>query len=155
MSRLTIPIRGKTLWSTGDLRLWTEVDLLVKDNVGNWIPNRFRVDTSTDVTTFPAFRAKRLRLPIPQHASAGATHSPTGLEIRSGVLRFRIDGMDATEYALACLFLGDPNTPAAGPLATLPRELLQPLALLDRLRFLFDKDATVGAPHGEMIIEKK
>jgi hypothetical protein len=29
------------------------------------------------------------------------------------------------------------------------------LALLDRLRFHFDKNATLGAPHGEMIIEKK
>ncbi len=155
MSRLAIPIRGKILWSTGDLRLWADVDLLLKDNLGNWIPNRFRVDTSTDVSTFPAFRAKRFGLPMPQHASTGATHIQTGREIRSGVLRFRIHGMDATEYAVSCLFLGDPSTPAAGAPATLPRELLQPLALLDRLRFAFDKNATVGAPYGEMTIEKK
>ena len=79
----------------------------------------------------------------------------TGLEIRSGLLRFRIDGMDATEYVVSCFFLGDPQTLLSGPPATLPRKLLQPLALLDHLRFHFDKNATVAAPYGELIIEKK
>ena len=63
--------------------------------------------------------------------------------------------MDATEYAVPCYFLGDPNTPPAGPASTFPRELLQPFALLDQLRFHFDKNATAAAPYGEMIIEKK
>jgi hypothetical protein len=154
MSRLVVPISGQPLWSTGDLRLWVELVLLLKDNAGNWIPEEFRVDTATDVTTFPAFRAKQLNLPMPQQPSA-VSHSPTGLEIRSGLLRFRIDGMDATEYGVACLFLGDPNTPPTGKPTTVPRNLLQPMALLDRLRFEFDKNATVQAPHGEMIVEKK
>ncbi len=155
MSRLAIPIQRQILWSTGDVRLWAELDLLLKDNAGNWIRTGFRVDTATDVTTFPAFRAKQLGLPMPQRASRGATHTQTGLEIRSGLLRFQISGMDSTEYAASCFFLGDPNAPHSGPPGVLPRALLQPLALLDRLRFLFDKDATVGAPHGEMIVEKK
>jgi len=155
MSRLAIPIRGKILWSTGDLRLWVELPLLLKDHAGNWIPNTVRVDTATDVTTFPAFRAKQLGLPMPQHPTGGARHTQTGLEIRSGFLRFRIAGMDPTEYAVACLFLGDPNMPPTGSPGTIPRKLLQPLALLDRLRFQFDKNATLGAPHGEMLIEKK
>src|SRR5437879_2564699 len=155
MSRLAIPIRGKILWSTGDLRLWIDLPLLLKDRTGNWIPDTVRVDSATDVTTFPAFLAKQMGLPMPQHPSGGARHTQTGLEIRSGFLRFRIAGMDLTEYAVACFFLGDPDTLPAGKPAAFPRKLLQPLALLDRLRFLFDKNATVGAPHGEMLIEKK
>jgi hypothetical protein len=155
MSRLAIPLQGKILWYTGDLRLWVDLPILLKDQAGNWIPNDVRVDSATDVTTFPAFLAKQIRLPMPQHASGGARHTQTGLEIRSGYLRFRIAGMDATEYAVGCLFLGDPNTPSAGSPGTISRRLLQPLALLDQLRFQFDKNATVSAPHGEMLIEKK
>lgn len=155
MSRLAVALSGKMLWSTGDLRLWAEMDVLLKDSAGNWLPESFRVDTATDVTTFPAFRAKQLTLPLPQRSSTGAIHAQTGLAIRSGLLRFRIRGMDLTEYSVACLFLGDPDTPPSGNPATFPRKLLQPLALLDHLRFQFDKDATVGAPYGEMIIEKK
>ncbi len=155
MSRLVIPIQGQILWSTGDIRLWLELELLLKDYAGNWNPFIFRVDTGTEITTFPAFGASQLGLPMPQQACRGAAHTQTGLAIRSGLLRFRIAGMDLTEYGASCFFLGDPNTPPSGPPGVLPRALLQPLALLDRLRFLFDKNATVGAPHGEMIVEKK
>ncbi len=87
----------------------------MKDGAGNWSRQRFRVDSATDVTTFPAFEAKRLGLPFPQQAARGAAHSQTGLEIRSGYLRFR----------------------------------------LDWFRIALDKDPSVGAPHGEMILEKK
>jgi hypothetical protein len=155
MSRLAIPVSGKTLWATGDVRLWVALNLLVKDDSGAWQQETFRVDTATEITTFPAYLARQLNLPIPIKAASGATHTQTGLEIRSGLLHFRIDGMDATEYAVACFFLGDPQSFPAGNPATLPRKLLQPLALLDRLHFLFDKNATVAAPHREMIIEKK
>lgn len=154
MSRLTIPISGQMLWSTGDVRLWMEVVLLLKDRAGNWTPEMIRVDTATDITTFPAYRAKQLDLPMPPQASA-ARHVQTGLEVRAGLLRFRIDGMDATEYAVSCFFLGDPNQPPSGKPPTTPRKLLQPLALLDQLLFSFNKNATPAAPHGEMIIEKR
>ena len=111
MSRLDIPITGKVLWYTGDLRLWVDLDLSLKNGSGTWQPETFRVDTGTQITTFPAYEAKRLGLPMPAQANRGATHVQTGLEVRSGVLRFRIDGMDPTEYVLACLFLSDPDAP--------------------------------------------
>jgi hypothetical protein len=155
MSRLAIAISGKILWATGDVRLWVELDLDLKDNAGNSKSQSFRVDSATDVSTFPAFQAKLGNLPFPRNAALGAVHNQTGLEIRSGYLRFRVVGMDQTEYALPCLFLGDPDTPPTGNPAAFPRALLQPLALLDWFRVAFDKDATVGAPHGEMILEKK
>lgn len=100
--------------------------------------------------------AKQLGLFVPAKP-ASVKHEQTGLEVRSGMLAFRIDGMDQTLYAVPCLFLGDPDVPTNpnAPAGTLPRRLLQPLALLDVLRFSTEKDRTsIGAPHGELIIEK-
>jgi hypothetical protein len=156
MSRLVIPITGKALWATGDVRLWVDIDLLLKDRAGNWLQATFRMDTATDVTTMGAFEAQQRGLPVPRTAASGAVHQQTGLEIRSGVLRFQIIGLDQTEFATPCLFLGDPNAPPAGQQpSSVPRKLLQPLALVDRLRFIFDKDSAIGAPYGEVTIEKK
>jgi len=156
MSRLAIPVIGQTLYSTGDVTLRADVTLALKDSAGNFVKQDFRIDSASDVTTFPAFEAKRLSLPMPIHPSR-IRHDPTGLEVRSGLLRFQIQGMDATEYIISCFFLGDPNVvPNPGIKAFLPRALLQPLALLDPLKFTMDKDAgSIGAPHGEVIIEKK
>jgi len=83
-------------------------------------------------------------------------HNPTGLEVRSGLLRFRIDGMDQTEYVVSCYFLGDPSiAPNPAMPAFFPRGLLQPLALLDYLKFTMAKDPTSAAIYGEVIIEKR
>src|SRR5262245_1048994 len=138
MSRLAIPIIGKTLWATGDVRLWVDIYLLIRDGSGQYQRERFRVDSGTEITTFPASLAQQFGLVVPA-SPAPARHHPTGLEIRSGVLRFRIDGMDLTEYVVACLFLGDPSVaPNPAQPATFPRQLLQPFALLDHLRFTID-----------------
>jgi hypothetical protein len=156
MSRLEIPITGKMLWYTGDIRLWADIDLLLKDGAGRWRKKTFRVDTGTQITTFSAYEAKRLGLPMPQQVSRGATHVQTGLEVRSGVLCLRIDGMDQTEYVVPCLFLGDPDAPPdPSRAATWPRKLLQPFQLLDQLRFTIEKDPAAGLPYGEMVVEKR
>ena len=140
MSRLAIPIIGKTLWATGDVRLWADIALLIRDGSGQYQQERFRVDSGTEITTFPAYLAKQFGLAVPARP-APARHHPTGLEIRSGLLRFRIAGMDLTEYAVACLFLGDPSVvPSPAQAAAFPRQLLQPFALLDYLRFTIDHD---------------
>lgn len=155
MSRLAIPITGKTLWATGDVRLWADIPLLVRDGSGQYQKVVFRVDSGTDLTTYPAYQAKQLGLVVPARP-APARHHPTGLEIRSGMLRFRIDGMDPTEYAVACLFLGDPNVaPIPAQPASFPRQLLQPFALLDQLRFTMGRDPAAGLLYGELIVEKK
>jgi hypothetical protein len=156
MARLEIPIAHQILSSTGDVKLWADIGLLLKDQAGNFVPETFRVDTGTQITTFPAHLAKGLNLPIPQAASPGAIQTPTGLEIRSGILRFRIDGMGPDEYQIACLFLGDPDTPPdPGQPATFPRKLFQPFQLLDRLRFTADKDPMTGSLYGDLLIETK
>jgi hypothetical protein len=156
MSRLEVPVVGKTLWHTGDILLRVDLDLFLKDSAGKWPPERFLVDSGTEITTMSAYDAKRLGLAMPQNVARGAVHRQTGLEIRSGFLRFRVAGMDQTEYAVACFFLGDPDTPPApGQPATFPRKLLQPLGLLGQLRFTLDRDAAVSAPYGTLTVEKK
>ena len=138
------------------MRLWIDLALLLKDTVGGWKKALFRVDSATDLTTFPAHLAKQFDLPLPAKAASGVTHVQTGLEIRSGILQFRIDGMDQTEYVVPCFFLGDPNMPPASHQpATLPWKLLQPLALLDRLRFTTDYNPAPGSLYGELVVEKK
>jgi hypothetical protein len=156
MSRFQIPVSYKTLWSTGDVKLWIDVELNLKDSAGNLVPAIFRVDTGTEITTFPAYNAKRLGLPMPINPVRGVTHKQTGLEMRSGYIRFRVVGMDQTEYFTTCLFLGDPATPLdpSRP-AALPRNLLQPLALLGQLEFMMKKDPNVGSIYGELVVEKK
>src|ERR1700688_3861989 len=97
MSRLAIPVTRRTLYTSGDVLLRAYIILALKGNPGNFDNRRFRIDSATDVTTFPAFTARQLGLPMPINPSR-IRHDRTGLEVRSGLLRFRIDGMDATEY---------------------------------------------------------
>ena len=85
MSRLEIPVIGQFLFSTGDVKLRVEMNLLLRDDVGGWHQRTFRTDTGTEITTFPAYDARQFGLPMPQQASAGATHTQTGLEVRSGM----------------------------------------------------------------------
>ncbi len=157
MSRLAIPVSDKKLWATGDVKLWAEVTLWLRGGAGTFVDHLFRVDTGTEVSTFPAHEAKKLGLAMPARPAA-VRHEQTGLEVRSGMLAFRVQGMDSTLYAVSCFFLGDPDAPPTlnAPAGTLPRNLLQPFALLDVLRFTTEKDpAAVGAPYGELIVEKR
>jgi hypothetical protein len=156
VSRLEVPVLGKILWSTGDILLRAELDLLLKDDSGKWPRESFLVDSGREITTVSAYEAKQLGLAMPQTAAPGVVHRQTGLAVRSGLLRFRVAGMDQTEYVVPCFFLGDPDTPPPpGKPATFARRLLQPLGLLGQLRFALNKDATGNAPHGTLTIEKK
>jgi hypothetical protein len=150
-----VPVRAKVLWATGDVKLWADLELRLKDSAGNWHGETFRVDTATDLTTVPAYDAKLHSLPLPRNAAVGVAHNQTGLEIRPGYLRFQIAGMDATEYAVSCFFLGDPDTPPGGPPGRLPRYLLQPLALVKQLRFTIADDPAGVMPHGLLVVEKR
>jgi hypothetical protein len=156
MSRLAVPVSHLTLYATGDILLWVDVTLSVRDAAGNFVEFDFQVDSGTQIATFPAHDAKQLGLYL-QPSPARVKHEQTGLEVRSAMLAFRIKGMDQTLYAVPCFFLGDPGTPPppGTPHGQLPRNLLQPLHLLHVLKFTAEKDpASIGAPHGELIIEK-
>ena len=71
MSRLVVPIRRRILWSTGDVLRWVELVLDLKDNVGGWKQEVFRFDPASEMTTFPAYDAQQLNLPMPQKAALG------------------------------------------------------------------------------------
>ncbi len=155
MSRLAIPVSDLKLYATGDVKLWVELTLAMRNGAGNFVDRLFKVDSGTEITTFPAYDARQLGLHVPANPAA-VHHEQTGLEVRSGMLVFRIDGMDQTLYAVSCLLLGDPNVRPSpnAPAAMLPRNLLQPLALLEKLNFSTRKDPG-GPAYGELIVEKK
>ena len=157
MSRLQKPLNERVLWSTGDLILRAELDLLLKDDSGNWQLQTFRVDSASDMTTLPAYDAMLMNLPMPQSAAQGIAHEATGLSIRSGFIRCRVVGLDQTEYAFPCFFLGEPNAPplAGTPAARMPRYLLGLSGVVDKIRWTFDATpAGLQAPHGYLTVEK-
>ena len=156
MSRLEVPFKHRTLWATGNLLLRAELDLFLKDRLGAWRPATFLVDSGSEMTTVPAPEAARLRLPMPQQAAPGAVRSQTGLPLRSGYLRVRVAGMDATEYVFPCFFLGDPASPTgAVRTGNAPRKLLGLSGVVDKLRLGFDGTPTPQTPYGVLTVEKR
>jgi hypothetical protein len=157
MSRLQVPLNARILWSTGDIVLWAELNVVVKDDRGNWQPQTFRVDSATDMTTMPSYDCTQMGIPMPQSPAQGLVHEQTGLPIRAGVIRCKIVGIDQTEYDFPCFFLGDPNIPpplGARP-AHLPRYLLGLSGVVDKIRWSFDATpAGLAAPHGYFTVEK-
>jgi hypothetical protein len=149
MSRLKLPLRGRTLRTTGDLLLRAELVLSVRTSRGNWHHVLFLVDSGTEMTTMEASEARRQDLPIPRKPVPGLNLH--GQEVRAGLLRVRIVGLDATEYNVPCYFLGDPNIPPP-PQA---RNLLGLTGVVNQIRLCFDGTPSVGAPHGSLIVEKQ
>ena len=156
MSRLEVPLLGKPVWATGDILLRAELDLLVKDNNGAWQAQIFRVDSGTETTSMPAALAWSLDLPMPRNALPGGLDvSGVNQEVRSGLLRVQVTGMDATEYVVPCYFIGDsdaPYDPNQPP--TLLRSLLGLTGVVDKIRVLFDGTASSDFPHGRMVVVK-
>jgi hypothetical protein len=156
MSRLEVPLKHRLLYATGDLLLRAELILLVKDGLGGWHKEAFRHDSGSEISTMPAYRAKKLRLPVPLQAAPGAVHGPTGLEIRSGYLRVIIPGLDAKECAFPCFFLGDPDVfPSPRHPSSVPRNLLGLSGVIDQLRVYCDGTPTPGSLHGNLVVERK
>jgi hypothetical protein len=89
---------------------------------------------------------------------APIVHAQTGLAVRSGYLRCRVVGLDPTEYAFPCFFVGDPDIPPDPntPPARLPHFLLGLSGVIDKVRWTFDgTPAGPLAPHGCLIVEKQ
>lgn len=147
MPRLEVPLRGRTLQSTGDEVLHAVLDLEVKTERGTWVIVRFRVDPGTEMTTMPAQVARDLHLPIPRHPVRGLSFR--GQQVRRGLLRARIPGLDANEYVFPCYFLGDPYVPLADP-----RNLLGLTGVIDQVRLIFDGTRSISAPYGILVVEK-
>jgi hypothetical protein len=157
VSRLEVPLLGRTVRATGDILLRAELDLKIKTNAQTWEQVVFLIDSGTEMTTMPAAQARLLDIPLPVNPVSGLRHGPTGLEVRAGVLRVQVVGMDATEYVIPCYCLGDPNNPV-GPTAaaTASRNLLGLTGVVDKVRLTVDgKSAGPAAPHGKLVVEKQ
>lgn len=102
MSRLELPLTFRTLRTTGDRLLRAELDLVIKTHQGTWEEFPFLVDSGTEMTTMSAAEARNSDLPIPRRPVPNLKHTQTGLEICAGLLRARIVGLDATEFAFPC-----------------------------------------------------
>src|SRR4051794_6629579 len=109
MSRVEVPILGKTLRATGDTLLRVELVLLLRDQQSLWKPVLFRIGSGTEMTTMSAAAARSLDLPLPRPPIRIPPITPGNQEVRAGLLRARVSGMDATEYVFPCYFLGDPD----------------------------------------------
>jgi hypothetical protein len=79
MARLEVPLKHRTLWSTGDLLLRADLVVRLKDSFGGWHTATFRVDSGSEITTMPAYFASRMSLPVPRSAARGVVHRQTGL----------------------------------------------------------------------------
>jgi hypothetical protein len=152
--RLEIPLLGKTVRTTGDILLRAELDLLIQTTARTWEQVIFLVDSGTEMTTMPAAQARLLDIPLPVNPVPGLLHAQTGLEVRAGVIRVQVVGMDGTEYVFPCYFLGDPNKQAARP-ATASRNLVGLTGVVDKVRLSFDGKATPAAPYGNLVVEKQ
>jgi hypothetical protein len=148
MSRLEVPLQHRTLRATGDTVLWADLVLSLKTNHGAWEEVRFRVDSGTEMTTMPAYDAKSLDLPIPNKPVSNLVLY--GQEVRSGLLRARVVGMDPTEFVFPCYFIGSPDLlpPAQA------RNLLGLTGVINQICLTFDGRSSGRSPRGVLVVEK-
>jgi len=104
----------------------------------------------------PASLARSLDLPMPKNPVPGGLNvSGARREVRAGVIRARVDGMDPTEFVFPCYFIGDPDAPFdPNQPPRFPRTLLGLSGVVDQIRILFDATPTAPAPLGLIVIEK-
>jgi hypothetical protein len=147
MSRLEVPLIERKLRSTGDTLLRAELSLEIKSNQGLWESMTFLVDPGTEMTTMEAAEARKHDLPIPRKPVSGLIFK--GQEVRAGLLRARVVGLDPIEYAFPCYFLGDPNRPQPAP----ARNLLGLTGVVNQIRLTFDGRPYPGARWGILVVE--
>jgi hypothetical protein len=154
MSRLERPLVARMLPLTGDIALRAELTLRIQTTARTWEPVDFLVDSGTEMTTLPAARAKQLRIPFPQTPVPRLGITGRSAEVRAGLIRARVEGMDPVEYVFPCYFIGDPDAPfdPQHP-PKFPRSLLGLTGVVDRIRILFDGTPTPAAPHGVVVVE--
>jgi len=154
MSRLEVPLLGKKVWATGDIVLRAELDLLIRNSNGGFSPVTFRVDSGTEMTSIAAARAKALDIPIPRNPIFLDING-IGHEVRPGLIRAQVVGMEGTEHVFPCYFLGSPAE-APGPTqpAVVARNLLGLTGIVDKLRIFYDGTPSPSARYGVMVVEE-
>ncbi len=159
MSLLEVPLDPDILPVTGDLLLRALLNLHVRDALGNWLPQVFRVDSGSDISAMPAWHAKALGLPMPLTGTIMNLNLAMGQQaviVRSGILRIKVDGLSPMEHVIPCHFRGDPDIapPTTSP-AAIPRNLLGMTGVVDKLRITFDGSLTsLAASFGVMLVEE-
>ncbi len=146
MARVEIPIDHRFLQRSGDRVLRAELDLELKTTANSWEAVTFLFDSGTEITTMPADQAKSMNLPMPRRPVRGLFLH--GQEVRAGLIRARVVGLDLTEYHFPCYFLGDPDVPHPEP-----RFLLGLTGVRNQVRLSFDGTYTLAAPDGRLIVE--
>jgi hypothetical protein len=147
MARLEVPLAYRRLRTTGDVVVHAELITAIKTDRGTWELFPFLIDSGTEMTTMAAGEAKHQNLPMPKQPVSALTFQ--GLEVRSGLLRAQIPGMDATEYVFPCYFLGDPD---ARPVR--PRNLLGLTGVINQIRLIFDGTPSPAALSGVLVVER-
>jgi hypothetical protein len=147
MSRLEVPLVARKLRSTGDMLLHAELALEIKTSQGLWDTIPFLVDPGTEMTTMEAAEARQRDLPIPRKPVPGLTFK--GQEVRAGLLRARVVGMDPIEYVFPCYFLGDPSQSPSGQ----ARNLLGLTGVINQIRLGFDGRPHPAAKWGILVVE--
>jgi hypothetical protein len=122
------------------------LELELKTYANAWEPAPFLFDSGTEMTTMPAADARMMDLPMPRQTVRGLLFR--GQEVRAGLLRARIVGLDPIEYFFPCYFLGDPDIPP-----TEPRNLLGLTGVINQVSLTFDGTYTLAAPDGRLIVE--
>ena len=143
MSRLIVPISFQDSWATGDELLWLEFVLWLQDGAGNYVDHDFYVDSGADDHDL-----SRLRRPATRPGRACKARDvqfiQTGLRSAPGCCVFASTGWtrpNTPSRAFSSAIRPSGLSPNA-PIGTVPRKLLQPLALLEKLRFTMEKDPT-------------
>jgi hypothetical protein len=153
MARLEIPLLSKMVWATGDVVLRAELDPLIRDDNGILRPETFRVDSGTEMTSMEAAGAKALDLPMPRNL-VFLDINGIRREVRPGLIRAQVVGMDGTEHIFPCYFLGSANAPPnPNQPPAVARNLLGLTGVLDKLRILFDGTPSSRARHGVMVVD--
>jgi hypothetical protein len=149
MSRLEVPLKQRTLRATGDTVLRADLVLSLKTSRGAWEEILFRVDSGTEMTTMPAYDAKSLDLPIPRRPVSNLVLF--GHEVRAGVIRARVVGMDPTDFVFPCYFIGDPDIISLSP--SHARNLLGLSGVINQICLTFDGRSSVRSPLGVLVVE--
>jgi hypothetical protein len=142
-----VPLAERKLQSTGDTLLRAELVLEIQSYQGPWKSMTFLVDSGTEMTTMRASEARDRDLPIPKKPVPGLTFR--GEEVRAGLLRARVVGLDPIESVFPCYFLGDPDRAQPAP----AKNLLGLTGVVDQLRLSFDGRSYPGARWGILIVE--
>jgi hypothetical protein len=99
-------------------------------------------------------RAKALDLPMPRNPIF-LNINGVKREVRPGLIRAQVVGMDGTEHVFPCYFLGSPNTtPDPNQPPVVAPNLLGLTGVVRKLRILFDGTPSPSAGHGVMVVEK-